>query len=78
MTTPASAALHQPLTLEFDYTRSLGPVLSQYISGLGARQVIGGVLSDGRVAVPPPDFDPVTHEAVTRMQPVAAEGSVVT
>jgi len=78
MTTPASAVLHQPLTLEFDYTRSLGPVLSQYISGLGARQVIGGVLSDGRVAVPPPDFDPVTHEAVTQMKPVSSEGRVVT
>ncbi|MCL2614683.1 MAG: OB-fold domain-containing protein [Nocardioidaceae bacterium] len=78
MTTPASAVLHQPLTLEFDYTRSLGPVLSQYISGLGAKQVIGGVLSDGRVAVPPPDFDPATHDAVTEMKPVASEGSVVT
>lgn len=78
MTSTAEAVLHQPLTLEFDYTRSLGPVLSQYLSGLAARQVIGGVLSDGRIAVPPPEYDPLTHAPVTRMQPVADEGSVVT
>jgi len=78
MTPPPSAVLHQPLTLEFDYTRSLGPVLSQYMSGLAARQVLGGVLSDGRVAVPPPEYDPITHAAVTEMKPVADEGVVVT
>lgn len=78
MTPPAPAVLHQPLTLEFDYTRSLGPVLAQYMAGLAAKQVIGGVLSDGRVAVPPPEYDPLTHEPVTRMRPVADEGTIVT
>ena len=78
MTSPAAEVLHQPLTLEFDYTRSLGPVLSQYMSGLAARQIIGGVLSDGRVAVPPPEYDPLTHEPVAEMRPVSTEGVVVT
>jgi len=78
MTPPPTAVLHQPLTLEFDYTRSLGPVLSQFLSGLAARQVLGAVLSDGRVAVPPPEYDPITHAAVTEMKPVADEGVVVT
>ncbi|MGZ4452274.1 MAG: Zn-ribbon domain-containing OB-fold protein [Nocardioides sp.] len=78
MTPPSTAVLHQPLTLEFDYTRSLGPVLSQYMSGLAAKQVLGAVLSDGRVAVPPPEYDPVTHEQISRMRPVSDEGVVVT
>jgi uncharacterized OB-fold protein len=34
------------------------------------------VLSDGRVVVPPPEYDPVTHAAVTEMTPVATEGVV--
>ncbi len=75
MTPPSTAVLHQPLTLEFDYTRSLGPVLSQYMSGLAAKQVLGGVLSDGRVAVPPPEYDPLTHAQLTEMRPVADEAS---
>jgi len=78
MTPPSTAVLHQPLTLEFAYTRSLGPVLSQYMSALAAKQVLGAVLSDGRVAVPPPEYDPVSHEEISRMQPVSDEGVVVT
>ena len=46
------------MKVEFDYTRSLGPVLSRFMSALKRRQVVGGVLSDGRVVVPPPEYDP--------------------
>jgi uncharacterized OB-fold protein len=34
------------------------------------------VLSDGRVLVPPPEYDPLTLAAVTEVTPVAAEGTV--
>jgi uncharacterized OB-fold protein len=68
--------LHAPLTVEFDYTRSLGPTLSDFMSGLKRRQVLGGVLSDGTVAVPPPEYDPHTHDPVTEMRPVGDEGAV--
>ncbi len=51
------------MKVEFDYTRSLGPVLSRFMSALRHRQILGGVLSDGRVVVPPPEYDPITHAA---------------
>ena len=82
MTSVASAGpegcLHAPMKVEFDYTRSLGPVLSRFMSGLKHRQVFGGRTSDGRVVVPPPEYDPVTHEAVTDLVPVSDHGVVQT
>jgi uncharacterized OB-fold protein len=73
-----SAPLHAELELHFDYTRSLGPVLSRFIGGLRQRRLYGGVLSDGRVAVPPPEFDPGTHGQVTELVRVADVGTVQT
>jgi uncharacterized OB-fold protein len=64
------------MKVEFDYTRSLGPVLSRFMSALAQQQVLGGVLSDGRVVVPPPEYDPLTHGAVTDLVPVSSIGVV--
>ncbi len=64
------------MKVEFDYTRSLGPVLSRFMSALRQRQVLGGKLADGRVVVPPPEYDPVTHAAVTELVPVSDVGVV--
>jgi uncharacterized OB-fold protein len=75
---PAAGTLHAPMKVEFDYTRSLGPVLSQFMTGLRDRQILGGRTSDGTVVVPPPEFDPVTHDAVTDLVPVADTGVVQT
>ena len=74
----ASASLHAQMHVEFAYTRSLGPVLSRFMSGLAAGQIVGGVLSDGRVAVPPPEFDPATSAAITEFRDVADTGEVLT
>jgi hypothetical protein len=70
--------LHAPMKVEFDYTRSLGPVLSRFMSGLRGRQVLGARLSDGQVAVPPPEYDPVTLDPVEDLVEVAAVGVVQT
>jgi uncharacterized OB-fold protein len=64
------------MTVEFDYTRSLGPVLSQFMSALKQHSILGGVLADGRVVVPPPEYDPVTHVAVSELVPVSDHGVV--
>jgi uncharacterized OB-fold protein len=74
--TTESRVLHAPMKVDFDYTRSLGPVLSPFMSALKQHSVLGGVLSDGRVVVPPPEFDPVTHAAVTELVPVSDVGTV--
>ena len=74
----STASLHAQMHVEFPYTRSLGSVLSTFMTGLADGQVIGGVLSDGRVAVPPPEFDPITHRAISEFREVASVGEVIT
>jgi hypothetical protein len=73
-----SGTLSAPLRVEFDYTRSLGPVLSRFMSGLRDGRVLGARISDGRVVVPPAEFDPVSHEAVTDLVEVGQTGTVTT
>jgi len=41
VTQPATAPLRAPLDIEFDYTRSLGPVLSQFMAALAERRILG-------------------------------------
>ena len=69
--------LSAPLELSFDYTRSLGPVLGRFMSGLAARRIVGIRGSDGRVHVPPVEYDPVTAAALSEFVDVADEGEVV-
>lgn len=66
------------MRVEFDYTRSLGPVLSGFMTGLRDRTVLGGRAADGRVIVPPSEYDPVTHEPLTDLVPVGPGGTVQT
>ncbi|HWU32457.1 MAG TPA: OB-fold domain-containing protein [Marmoricola sp.] len=73
-----TASLHAPMHVEFPYTRSLGSVLSTFMTGLANGQIMGGVLSDGRVAVPPPQFDPTTLLPITEFREVSSAGTVVT
>ncbi|WP_139983047.1 Zn-ribbon domain-containing OB-fold protein [Nocardioides litoris] len=58
-----SRTLSAPVTVAFDYTRSTGPVIGRFLTGLRDGVVVGARTSDGRVVVPPPEFDPVTHRA---------------
>lgn len=69
--------LSAPLKLAFDYTRSVGPLLSQFFTALRERRIVGVRGSDGRVHVPPAEFDPVTYERLTEIVPVAGVGTVV-
>lgn len=64
------------MTVAFDYTRSTGPVLGRFFTGLRDATVVGGRLSDGRVAVPPPEYDPITHQAVTEFVELPDTGTV--
>ena len=68
--------LSAPLRLSFDYTRSVGPLLSQFFTALRERRIVGVRGSDGRVHVPPAEYDPVTYEALTEVVPVSAVGTV--
>jgi uncharacterized protein len=68
--------LSAPVTVAFDYTRSTGPVIGRFLTGLRDGAVIGGRTSEGTVVVPPPEFDPVTHEALDDFVEVAPVGTV--
>jgi uncharacterized OB-fold protein len=50
------------------YTRSVGPVIGRYLTGLRDGRIEAVKLADGRVLVPPTEYDPTTSE------PVAADG----
>lgn len=64
--------------MSFPYTRSLGPILSQFMTGLRDRTFLGVRASDGRVIVPPVEFDPETHAPLTDLVPVSSTGTVQT
>ncbi|MFD7078005.1 Zn-ribbon domain-containing OB-fold protein [Nocardioides sp. NPDC059952] len=71
-----SRTLQAPVTVAFDYTRSTGPVIGRFLTGLRDATIVGGRLGDGRVAVPPPEYDPVTHQAVTEFVELPDTGTV--
>jgi uncharacterized protein len=70
--------LRAPLEIGFDYTRSLGPTLSQFMAGLAGRRILGSRGADGRVHAPPFEFDPVTLDPPDVLVPVGPEGTVTT
>ncbi|MBU2111218.1 MAG: OB-fold domain-containing protein, partial [Actinobacteria bacterium] len=71
-----SRTLSAPVTVAFDYTRSTGPVLGRFLTGLRDGVVVGGRTSDGQVVVPPPEYDPVTHQALEDFVEVSPVGTV--
>ncbi|PRX51231.1 hypothetical protein B0I33_101384 [Prauserella shujinwangii] len=71
------APLSAPLEVGFDYTRSVGPVLGEFVNALRERRILGVRGSDGRVHVPPVEYDPGTARALTEFVAVADEGTVL-
>ncbi|MFB7783227.1 Zn-ribbon domain-containing OB-fold protein [Streptomyces vinaceus] len=80
MTSAASPpeVLRAPLVVEFPFTRSLGPVQSAFLTGLRERVVLGVRTTDGKVMVPPVEYDPVTAEEIRELVEVGATGTVTT
>ncbi|MFF3734946.1 Zn-ribbon domain-containing OB-fold protein [Streptomyces sp. NPDC002476] len=70
--------LSAPLVVEFPFTRSLGPVQSAFLTGLRERTVLGVRTDDGRILVPPVEYDPVTARELRELTEVAATGTVTT
>ena len=56
--------LSAPHVMEFPYTRSTGPVVGAFLTGLRDRKVLGAKDSQGRVVVPPPEYDATTAAPV--------------
>lgn len=69
--------LTAPHVLSYAYTRSTGPIVGAFLTALRDRHVVGIRARDGRVLVPPQEYDPVTSEALDEIVDVASAGSVV-
>jgi uncharacterized OB-fold protein len=56
----STEVLSAPHFMEFPYTRSTGPMVGAFLTGLRDKRVLGVKDSTGRVVVPPPEYDAVT------------------
>ena len=69
--------LSQAFELGFTYTRSTGPVVGRFLTGLRDRKIFGIRASDGRVVVPPMEYDPQTAAALSEFVEVGQQGEIV-
>ena len=63
--------------LEYAYKRSLGPVLSEFFTSLRDGVLKGARTADGRVLMPPTEYDPMSGAAIAGLEVVAETGSIV-
>ncbi len=78
MASSAVEPLLAPHVLEYTYTRSTGPVIGAFLTGLRERRIRGVRTADGRVLVPPQEYDPHTSESLSELVDVADTGVVTT
>ena len=64
--------------LEFPYKRSVGLLIGRFLAALRDRRFLGVRMSDGRVLVPPAEYDPFTAESLTDLVDVGSAGVVTT
>lgn len=62
--------------LEYPYSRSVGPVIGAFLTGLRDGRILGATGSDGAVVVPPTEYDPVTAEPTGELVEVGPGGTV--
>lgn len=78
---PDETVLSASLSPAFDYTRSTGPVLGAFFTGLRDGRLMGNRDSRGAVHVPPVEFDPYTRHALSELVEIGSgsgiEGVVV-
>jgi hypothetical protein len=76
--TDRTEVLSAPLVIEYPFSRTTGPVIGAFLTGLREQVIVGTKTSDGRVLVPPMEYDPVTGEAATEIVEVGPGGTVTT
>ena len=63
-------------TLEFPYSRSLGPVVGAFLAGLKEHRIYGIRAGDGKVLVPPLEYDPNTGDGLSDLVEVGPGATV--
>ena len=75
---PDVEVLRAPLDVEYPFRRTTGPVIGAFFTALREGFIVGIKGADGRVIVPPFEYDPVTSEPLTEIVEVADEGEILT
>ena len=70
--------LQAPLVLEYPFTRSTGPVIGAFLTGLREGVICGVRRADGTVLCPPLEYDPLTADPLTELVEVGQSGEVLT
>jgi uncharacterized OB-fold protein len=70
--------LSAPLIIEYPFKRTTGPVVGAFLTGLREQVLVGIKGADGRVLVPPVEYDPYTAEDLTELVEVGPGGTVTT
>jgi uncharacterized OB-fold protein len=73
---PPLEALHASHRLEYPYSRSVGPVIGAFLTGLRDGRLLGVKGSNGAVIVPPTEYDPATGDDTGEMVEVGPGGVV--
>ena len=73
-----SDLLRAEFTSSFTFTRSTGPVVGRFLTELKDRRIFGIKGSDGKVLVPPLEYDTNTFEALHEFVEVGQTGVVQT
>jgi uncharacterized OB-fold protein len=63
-------------TLEFPYSRTLGPVAGAFLAGLREHRILGIRTRSGSVLVPPLEYDPNTGDELDELVEVGPQGTV--
>lgn len=74
--TDAAHSLNAPHQLKYTYKRSTGPVLGRFFGGLRDGRILGIRRADGRVMVPPKEYDPDSGDALSELVEVGDAGTV--
>jgi uncharacterized OB-fold protein len=76
-TSTVSEARASESTLEFPYLRTTGPVIGPFLRALSDGRILAVRDRQGRLVVPPVEYDPVTAEALTDpLVDVGTDGTV--
>jgi uncharacterized OB-fold protein len=76
--TPSDELLRAPLTIEYGFNRTTGPVIGAFLTALREQRVLGIRDTAGRVVCPPVEYDPTDGAPLTEMVEVGTEGEVTT
>ena len=71
-----SEVLHAEHRLEYPYSRSTGPIIGAFLTALRDGRFVGATGTDGKVIVPPTEYDPLTGDDVGELVEVGPGGVV--